>query len=50
MDDLKIFSGRAHEQLARQIAEYLGMHLGQASVDAFPDGEVLVKLEEDVRG
>ena len=50
MDDLKIFSGRAHEQLARQIAEYLGMHLGRASVDAFPDGEVLVKLEEDVRG
>ena len=50
MDDLKIFTGRAHEQLARQIAEYLGMHLGRASVDAFPDGEVLVKLEEDVRG
>jgi len=50
MNDLKIFSGRAHEQLARQIVEYLGMHLGRASVDVFPDGEVLVKLDEDVRG
>jgi ribose-phosphate pyrophosphokinase len=50
MDEMKIFAGRAHPQLARQIAEYLGMQLGRVTVDDFPDGETLVRLDEDVRG
>ncbi len=50
MDELKVFSGRAHRALAQQIADYLGMPVGRATVGSFPDGEVMVKLEEDVRG
>ncbi len=50
MDELKLFSGRAHPALSRQIADYLGMKLGQATIENFPDGEILVRLDEDVRG
>ncbi|NQU75188.1 MAG: ribose-phosphate pyrophosphokinase-like domain-containing protein, partial [Planctomycetes bacterium] len=50
MDHLKIFSGRGNLGLAKLICEYIGMPLGKLKIDAFPDGELLVKLEEDVRG
>jgi len=50
MDELKVFSGRAHPALSGQIADYLGVRLGQATIENFPDGEVLVRLNEDVRG
>ena len=49
-DDLKIFSGRAHPKLAEQIGDYLGRDLGQLTIGRFPDGELVVKLENDVRG
>ncbi len=50
MDDLKLFSGRAHPDLSKRVSEYLNVPLGQVSISPFPDGELLVKLEEDVRG
>ena len=50
MDDLAVFAGSANEPLAGKIAEYLGITLGRANIMCFPDGEILVKLEEDVRG
>jgi len=50
MPNLKVFSGRAHPALSRQIAEYLGQPLGNVTIEPFPDGEMLVKLDEDVRG
>ncbi|HUS91662.1 MAG TPA: ribose-phosphate pyrophosphokinase [Phycisphaerae bacterium] len=50
VSNLKIFSGRAHRGLAESICEYLGVTLGQAQSAAFPDGELLVRIEEDVRG
>ena len=50
MPSLKLFSGRANEALARDISDYLGMPLGQVSIEEFPDGELRIKLEEDVRG
>ncbi len=50
MDDLKVFSGRAHPALGRRIADYLGSKLGAMDMERFPDGEMLVKLNEDVRG
>jgi ribose-phosphate pyrophosphokinase len=48
--NLKIFSGRANPQLAQKISEYLGIPLGAAKILSFPDGELLIKLEDDVRG
>lgn len=48
--DLKIFSGRAHPELAREIAEYLSVPLGKVRIDNFLDGEIFCQLRENVRG
>lgn len=47
---LKLFTGNANPALAQAICAYLGMRLGEATVSAFSDGEVRVKIEENVRG
>jgi len=47
---MKIFSGTAHPELARAIAGELGMQLADVRVQAFPDGETFVKINENVRG
>ncbi|HWL54615.1 MAG TPA: ribose-phosphate pyrophosphokinase [Chthoniobacteraceae bacterium] len=48
--ELKIFSGSSHRELARRIAHCVGVPLGDATVDSFPDGETFVKFNENVRG
>ncbi len=50
MDDMKLFSGRANPDLARRISEYLNLPLGAVDIHPFPDGELLVRLNEDIRG
>ncbi len=47
---MKIISGTAHRALAEKIAETLGQPLADVQVDAFPDGETAVKINENVRG
>ncbi len=47
---MKIFSGRANLALSQKVSDYLNMPLGQVKIQPFPDGELLIKLEEDVRG
>ena len=47
---LKLFTGRSNVPLARKISDYLGVGLGAVKITPFPDGELMVKLEEDVRG
>ena len=47
---LKVFSGNAHPDLAKEICGHLSVSLGQADVGRFPDGEVRVQLGENVRG
>jgi ribose-phosphate pyrophosphokinase len=47
---LKVFSGRANLALAEKIAEELGDALGKLTLSNFPDGEISVRIEEDVRG
>jgi ribose-phosphate pyrophosphokinase len=47
---MKIFTGSAHPELAREIAEFLGMPLGQAKLRRFPDTEVSFQIEENIRG
>jgi ribose-phosphate pyrophosphokinase len=47
---LKLFSGNAHPALAKEIAKALKTSIGEASVGRFPDGEVEVKITENVRG
>jgi ribose-phosphate pyrophosphokinase len=48
--ELKIFSGNANPALAHEICAYLGIKLGEATVGSFSDGEIRVKIEENVRG
>ncbi|MEI8234449.1 MAG: ribose-phosphate pyrophosphokinase [Verrucomicrobiota bacterium] len=48
--EMKIFSGSAHRELARRIAQFVGVPFGDATVDSFPDGETFVKINENVRG
>jgi ribose-phosphate pyrophosphokinase len=47
---LKVFSGRANVTLAEKVAEQLDDNLGRIALGNFPDGEVSVRIEEDVRG
>src|SRR5947199_8292134 len=49
-DKLKVFTGRANPGLAQKVCEYLEIPLGGGRTDWFPDGELIVKVEEDVRG
>ncbi len=44
-----IYSGSAHPALSQAIAEYLGIKLGKVNLTRFPDGEVFVQFEENVR-
>ena len=46
---IRVYSGTAHPQLAKQIAEYLGTELGHVNITHFPDGEIFAQFEENVR-
>jgi ribose-phosphate pyrophosphokinase len=48
--NLKIFAGRANRKLAEDICAHIGLGLGDGQTKLFPDGEVLVRVDEDVRG
>jgi ribose-phosphate pyrophosphokinase len=50
MKDLRVFSGRGNPALAERIVNYLGISLGGVQLENFPDGEISLKLFEDVRG
>jgi len=47
---LKIFSGNANPELAKKISKFLKVPLGDAIVSTFSEGEIRVKINEDVRG
>ena len=50
MDKLKIFSGNAHPQLALDICSSLKIKLADAFVGRFSEGEIRIKINENVRG
>ena len=47
---LKLFLGSAHPALGKEIAEFLGVPIGQAKLRRFPDSEVSFQIEENIRG
>jgi ribose-phosphate pyrophosphokinase len=49
-DHLKVFGGTSTRDLAAGICAHLELPLGLGSVTRFPDGETMVKVDEDVRG
>jgi len=50
MEQMKIFTGSANPELAAKISDYLSLPLGDATVTRFPDGEIHVKIQENIRG
>jgi len=48
--ELKLFSGTAHPELAREIAHHLGLPMGQCRLRRFPDTEVSFQIDENIRG
>ena len=49
MDELKVFSGNAHPTLAQAVCKYLNIPLGQADIFEFSNGNIFVRILENVR-
>ncbi len=47
---LMVFSGRSHPELAGQIAEHLGVELGEIELETFANGETYCRYNESIRG
>jgi len=50
LEDMKIFSGTANLPLATEIADELGVPLGNLSIKTYADGEIGIQVNENVRG
>ncbi len=48
--ELKIFTGRSNIPLAKEICAVVGVPLGEATVESFPDEETFVRINENIRG
>ncbi|ELK48346.1 UNVERIFIED_CONTAM: ribose-phosphate diphosphokinase [Halobacillus marinus] len=47
---LKVFSLNSNPELAKEIADQIGVDLGKCSVTSFSDGEIQINIEESIRG
>jgi len=48
--DMRVFTGNANRPLAESVCQFLGIPLGAATVSTFSDGEILMQIDENVRG
>lgn len=49
-EGIQLFTGNSNRDLAQEIADYLSISVGEATVSTFSDGEITVRLQENVRG
>lgn len=49
MEELRVFTGNAHPDLAREISDYLGISLGQCEVFQYSNENTFVRILENVR-
>lgn len=49
-DELKLIAGNSNKPLAERISQYLGVSLSKAEVSRFKDGEIKVRIDENIRG
>lgn len=49
-DEIKVFAGNSNAELASAVCAYLNVPRGAADVRRFSDGEILVEIDENVRG
>jgi ribose-phosphate pyrophosphokinase len=47
---LLVFSGLAHPALGSKVCKFLGLDPGKIEINRFPDGEIDLRIQEDVRG
>jgi ribose-phosphate pyrophosphokinase len=47
---MMIFSGSSYPELAREVADHLGMRLGEVKLSQFANGELYARFTESVRG
>lgn len=45
-----LFTGSSHPDLATHVAGYLSVPLGKVALGRFPDGEISLQIQENVRG
>ena len=50
LENLAIFTGNANPELAKKVAQYIGRDLSRARVEQFSDGEIMVEINEHIRG
>jgi len=50
LDSLRVLTGNANRKLSQDIAVYLDVELGEVEVDRFNDGEITVRINENIRG
>ena len=48
--NMMLFSGRANQALGEEVAEHLGMELGACELADFSDGEISIRIQNNVRG
>ncbi len=49
-EKIKLISGNSNLPLAEKVARYVGVPLCDAEIDRFSDGEIAVKINENIRG
>ncbi|MBF0329833.1 MAG: ribose-phosphate pyrophosphokinase [Nitrospirae bacterium] len=49
-DAIKVLTGNAHRSLAEKVSEHMGFALADTAVTTFSDGEIMVQINENVRG
>jgi ribose-phosphate pyrophosphokinase len=49
-DNMMVFTGNANQALAKDIAHFLNVPIGKATVEKFSDGEIMVEILDNVRG
>ncbi|MBI4681762.1 MAG: ribose-phosphate pyrophosphokinase [Nitrospirae bacterium] len=49
-EGIKLFTGNSNKTLAKEIADVLEIPVGKATVSNFSDGEIMVQINENVRG
>ncbi len=47
---MRVFTGNANPELAQKITDYMGIPLGRVQISRFDDGELFVKIIDNVRG
>jgi ribose-phosphate pyrophosphokinase len=49
-EGIQLFTGNSNRKLAKEIADYLSIQVGDAAVSTFSDGEISVQINENIRG